>query len=106
MNLALGQNDRYLCYISAIWEGPLHVTAELIEMIQYIKQQRQINLKWQPLSTWKDELDEEMKIFFIWKVDAEHECGKSATEFIETWMEGLGQADISQAQEAGQCRQS
>ena len=27
MNLALGQNDRYLCYISAIWEEPLCVMA-------------------------------------------------------------------------------
>ena len=27
MNLALGQNDCYLCYILAIWEGPLCVTA-------------------------------------------------------------------------------
>jgi len=35
MNLAVGQNDRYLRYISAIWEGPLHITAELIEMAQY-----------------------------------------------------------------------
>jgi hypothetical protein len=35
MNLALGQNDRYTRYISAIWEGPLRVTAELIEMVQY-----------------------------------------------------------------------
>jgi len=31
---ALGQNDRYIRYISAIWEGPLRVTAELIEMVQ------------------------------------------------------------------------
>jgi len=36
MNLALGQNDRYLHYILAIWEGPLCVTAELIEMVQYL----------------------------------------------------------------------
>jgi len=36
MNLALGQNDCYLCYISAIWEGSLCVTAELTEMVQYI----------------------------------------------------------------------
>ena len=35
MNSALGQNDHYLCYISAIWEGPLHVTAKLTEMVQY-----------------------------------------------------------------------
>ena len=27
MNLAFGQNDRYLCYISAIWEEPLCVMA-------------------------------------------------------------------------------
>jgi len=33
---ALGQNDCYIRYISAIWEGPLCVTAELIEMVQYI----------------------------------------------------------------------
>ena len=33
---ALGQNDRYIRYISAIWEGPLCVTAELIEMVQYL----------------------------------------------------------------------
>jgi hypothetical protein len=36
MNSALGQNDRYIRYISAIWEGPLRVTAELIEMVQYV----------------------------------------------------------------------
>jgi len=35
MNLAVGQNDCYLCYIVAIWEGPLCVTAKLIEMAQY-----------------------------------------------------------------------
>ena len=35
MNLALSQNDRYHHYISAIWEGPLHVTAKLTEMVQY-----------------------------------------------------------------------
>jgi len=34
MNSALGQNDRYLRYISAISEGPLRVTAELTEMVQ------------------------------------------------------------------------
>ena len=32
--LALCQNDRYLYYISALWEAPLRVTAELIEMAQ------------------------------------------------------------------------
>jgi len=37
MNSALGQNDRYLRYISAIWEGPLRVTAELTEMVQYFE---------------------------------------------------------------------
>jgi len=31
---ALCQNDCYICYILAIWEGLLHVTAELIEMVQ------------------------------------------------------------------------
>ena len=36
MNSALGQNDHYLCYISAIWEGPLCVTAKLTEMVQYL----------------------------------------------------------------------
>jgi len=36
MNSALGQNNRYLRYISAIWEGPLRVTAELTEMVQYL----------------------------------------------------------------------
>ena len=36
MNLALGQNDHYHYYISAIWEGALCVTAELIEMVQYV----------------------------------------------------------------------
>jgi len=35
MNSAVGQNDRYLCYISAIWEGLLRITAKLIEMAQY-----------------------------------------------------------------------
>jgi len=34
---ALGQNNCYIHYISAIWEGPLHVTAELIKMVQYHK---------------------------------------------------------------------
>ena len=34
MNLALGQNDGYLRYISVIWEGPLRITAELIRMVQ------------------------------------------------------------------------
>ena len=36
MNSALGQNAYYLCYISAIWEGLLHVTAELTDMVQYV----------------------------------------------------------------------
>ena len=35
MNSAVGQNDCYLCYISAIWEGPLCVTAKLTKMVQY-----------------------------------------------------------------------
>ena len=35
MNSALDQNDRYLRYISAIWEELLRVTAELTEMVQY-----------------------------------------------------------------------
>jgi len=34
MNLAFGQNDCYLCYILVIWEGQLHVTSKLIEMVQ------------------------------------------------------------------------
>jgi len=34
MNSAVGQNDRYLHYISVIWEGLLCITAELIEMAQ------------------------------------------------------------------------
>ena len=36
MVLALGQNDCYNRYISAFLEQLLHVTAELIEMVQYI----------------------------------------------------------------------
>ena len=35
MDLAPSQNDRYICYISAIRDGPLPITAELIEMAQY-----------------------------------------------------------------------
>jgi len=35
MNSAVGQNDRHLRYISVIWEGPLRITAKLIEMAQY-----------------------------------------------------------------------
>jgi len=33
---ALRQNDCYIRYILAIWEGPLRVTAELIEMVEYL----------------------------------------------------------------------
>ena len=33
MDSAPGQNDRYIRYISAIWDGPLPVTAELIEIV-------------------------------------------------------------------------
>ena len=44
MNSAVGQNDCYLHYISAIWEGPLRVTAELIEMAQYIDLRAQLQL--------------------------------------------------------------
>ena len=33
---ALGQNDCYIHYILAIWEGLLRITAELIEMVQYM----------------------------------------------------------------------
>ena len=45
---ALGQNDRYIRYISVIWEGPLRVnalrvTAELIEMVQYSASQINIS---------------------------------------------------------------
>jgi len=40
MNSAVGQNDCYLCYILAIWEGPLRITAELIKMAQYTKMLR------------------------------------------------------------------
>ena len=32
---AHGKNDRYMRYLSAISEGPLRVTAELTEMVQY-----------------------------------------------------------------------
>jgi len=35
MNSALSQIDHYLCYILAIWEGLLCVTAKLTEMVQY-----------------------------------------------------------------------
>ena len=44
MNSALGQNDRYLHYILAIWEGPLHVTAKLTEMVQYIASDHSFHL--------------------------------------------------------------
>ena len=36
MDSAPSQNDRYIRYISAIRDGPLPVTAELIEMAQYV----------------------------------------------------------------------
>ena len=32
MDSALGQNDRYHHYISAIWEGPLCITTKLTEI--------------------------------------------------------------------------
>jgi hypothetical protein len=35
MNSALGQNDCYFHYILVILDGPLHVAAELTEMVQY-----------------------------------------------------------------------
>ena len=35
MDLALGQNDHYHRYISAILEGLLCITAKLIKMVQY-----------------------------------------------------------------------
>jgi hypothetical protein len=35
---AHGKNDRYMRYISAISEGPLRITAELTEMVQYFEQ--------------------------------------------------------------------
>src|ERR1700678_615929 len=47
MDSAPGQNDRYICYILAIRDGPLPVTAELIEMAQYSTV---------PLSAWKSSL--------------------------------------------------
>jgi len=45
MNSAFGQDDCYLCYILAIWEGLLCVTAELTEMVQYIRNERCRNNK-------------------------------------------------------------
>ena len=38
---ALGQNDRYNHYISAFLEQLLHVTAKLIEMVQYPPSQQE-----------------------------------------------------------------
>ena len=35
MDSTLGQNDCYHHYISVIWEGPLCVTAQLTEIVQY-----------------------------------------------------------------------
>ena len=37
MDSAPSQNDRYIHYISAIRDGPLPITAELIEMAQYVE---------------------------------------------------------------------
>ena len=47
MDSAPGQNDHYICHISVIQDGPLPVTAELIEMAQYSTV---------PLSAWKSSL--------------------------------------------------
>ena len=44
---ALGQNDRYNRYISAFLERLLRVTAELIEMAQYIDSEH-LDLDYQP----------------------------------------------------------
>ena len=42
MDLAPGQTDHYIRYISVIQGGPLPVTAELIKMAQYPADQRLI----------------------------------------------------------------
>jgi hypothetical protein len=44
MNSALAQIDCYIRYISAIWEGPLRITAELIEMVQYVTGNKYFNI--------------------------------------------------------------
>ena len=58
----------------------------------YVELQRKINLKRPSPSARRDELDEEMK------ADTECEYEKSAAEFIETWMKGLGQISGSAEQ--------
>ena len=60
----------------------------------YVELQRQINLDRLSLSARRNKLDEEMKRLSIRKADAEREYEKNAAKFVETWMRGLGQADI------------